>query len=148
VKTDISQALAGLDRLKKLALDGAVAGLQGVAGPAAERLRQDAPHGDVTGATRASYSAYVVAPGVDGGPAIRRGLAEAEARNPGYGQEYSAGAIGEDVVLVTTAFTSYFADLINRNAGEADQLSLDMINQSPTYTQAAADGIRRKLGGG
>lgn len=148
MRTDISQALAGLNRIPDLVRRAAIRALQEQAGPAAQRLREDAPHGDVTGATRASYSAYVVAREVDPSPAIRRGLAEAAARNPGYEQTYRGAPVGEDVVLVYTAFTSYFVDLVNRNAGEVDALTPDMIGISPGYTAAIADEIRDQLNQG
>lgn len=144
MSNDLRSVSAALAKLVTLVQQGAVEGLEPETGGIQNQLENTSAHGDETGATRASYSVYVVSPANDGSAEVAAGAAAAEAKNPGSGVIETAGEIGQNVLMVATGFTDYLT-YIEQRAGE-DNVSGTMPAQGARLTQAAARGIRRKLG--
>ncbi|HMQ30014.1 MAG TPA: hypothetical protein PKD53_04765 [Chloroflexaceae bacterium] len=144
---DIRSALAGLRRLPAEAQAGAIPALAGLAEDLTGELQATDVHGDVTGATRASYRAYVVHEADDGSNAAGEGAAAAEALNPGHGVVARTGSIGDDVILVASVFTDYAEHLATDEAGARDAVGPLITRVGEAAAREAAAGIRRRLGG-
>jgi hypothetical protein len=116
MSTDISDLLARLDAYEAYALAQAQRGAAAVAGEAEQAMQSTLAHGDVTGATRAGYRAYVVGPGQSGASELAGAVAAVEALNPGHSAT-SSGRLAGDVGVVMTCPTDYQADLEKQQAG-------------------------------
>ena len=136
------------------ALRGLAPAVQGAAGAAltaatarleAELQATDA-HGDVTGATRASYRVYVVSETDDGSTAAADGAAAAEALNPGRSVIVRQGEIGDDVVVVATGFTDYLDLIATESGGAKDAVTALLPAAGPSLAQTVAGAIARRLG--
>jgi hypothetical protein len=149
MKTVTRDAIRGLRELERRAVRGAETGLAAQSGPLITALRATDAHGDVTGATRAGYTAGVVGPTLDTlSPAVTTAAAEVEARNPGHSHIEGAGERGAaEVVVIATCPTDYQRYLSGNNAGARDALGPTMQREAGRLTAAAAAGIRRELGG-
>lgn len=143
---DIRSALAGLRRLPAEVQAGAIPALSGLAEDLQGELEATDVHGDVTGATRASYRAYVVHEADDGTNAAGGGAAAANALNPGHGVVARYGSIGDDVILVATVFTDYAEFLAADEAGARDAVGPLIARRGEAAAQEAAAGIKRRLG--
>jgi hypothetical protein len=146
VTTDPSSAIRALRRLKLDVQAAAAVALDPVAGQLQDQLQGTDAHGDVTGATRASYRVYVVSEVDDGSAAAADGAAAADAENPGSGIVVRQGSIGDDVLLVATGFTDYLEHITTEQGGAKDAISSLIPDAGTSITQAVAAGIRRRLG--
>lgn len=97
-------------------------------------------HGDITGATRASYRAYVVGPDIDESQAVSSALSAVGNLNPGAEavQDYTLPANTLGVII--TGFTSYLPDLQTDNAGRKGILAPTLFQWAPVLLQSAAEG--------
>lgn len=119
----------------------AVRGLVSAAPDAEATLRQTKAHGNVTGAARASYRAYVVGEGApDESATVSAALAAVNAKNPGAEalSDYTlpAGHLG----VVLTGFTDYLTDLQTDNAGQKAALKPTLDAFAGRFVEAAAEG--------
>lgn len=114
----------------------AAAGLRVAAFEAEELLRDTTAHGDVTGATRAGYTAAVITPQDDGSGALAAAVAAVEAENPGRSAT-ATGTLAGSVGMVLYSPTDYQADL------EASQKA----TLGPTLAAIADDLTRRAARG-
>lgn len=146
MKTDPSQALRALRGLPVAVAAAAEAALRARVDALTAQLQATDAHGDITGATRASYRVYVVSETDDGSNAAAEGLAAAEALNPGHGAIVRQGEIGDDVLVVATGFTDYLEILVTESGGAKDAVTSLLPGQGAALSQAAAAGIARRLG--
>jgi hypothetical protein len=140
----IAPLLKGLDKYLESAEDRARRGLQAAAHDVTTALKSTTAHGDVTGATRAGYVAYVVGPDLLSQAAALQALntsvAAVEARNPGESAT-APGSLGSDSLgMVLTSPTTYQQNLETDNAGQRAVLG-------PTLQAVAADLTRRAAEG-
>jgi len=134
---------AGLDRMKDVALHGALAGLQASAAGVTLDMRNTTAHGDVTGATRANYTAYAVGMGETGGDIAAHSISAVEALNPGHVATSTVAVDGLGVIV--TSFTDYQKELETENAGEKAVLGPTIAASGQRFTQGAARGSREAL---
>lgn len=136
----------GLDQFDHLAIEGAVEGLRVGAQDLQDDLRATGAYTNQTGATRAGTVAYVIGPGYDGSDLLEQAASEAEALNPGHSQATAAGDVPDDsIAVIATSATDYAKDVETAKAGERAFLGPGMLQHGQRLTQAAADGIRRRL---
>lgn len=147
MKTNVRGALKGLKQIRRLAVQGAEEGLQSQVGPTEGRLEATSRHGDATGATRAGYVAYVSGPTLDGSGAVAAAAGRANDKNPGRGLSESIGDAGDAVVFIATSATDYIDTVITVRGGKMDALTGAVVGREGALLQAAASGIKRKLGG-
>jgi len=119
-------------------------GLRAAAAEAQRDMQQTTAHGDVTGATRAGYVAYVVGGSLVDEAAATQALGQAiaavERLNPGESAT-SQGSIGADSWgVVLTCPTTYQQDLETDNAGLRAVLTPTFAAVAPDLTERAARG--------
>jgi hypothetical protein len=137
---DISDVIARLDALEeRWAAPRIVAGLGGVAQDAEASMEATTAHGDVTGATRAGYRAYVVTPDDSGLAVIGGALAAVESRNPGHGA-LGGGTLAGQYGVVYTCPTDYQEKLETENAGQRAVLGPTLLQYADEATRRAAEG--------
>jgi len=141
-----TELIAGLKRAVNVALDGARDGLKGAAAGVTLDMRQTRAHGDVTSATRANYTAYVVGRGADGSTELGRAVASVQTLNPGHVATGSITINGELGVIITSA-TDYQEKLEVENAGAKAVLGPTTAASGTRFTRAAASGSKRAWGG-
>jgi len=147
MRTNISSALKGLKRLQRLAVEGAEEGLAGAVKGVEDRMKATSVHGDDTGATRAAYVAYVSGPTLDGSGVVEQAAGRANDLNPGRGLAEPIGTAGGDIVVIATAATDYEHILVSVRGGKMDAITPAIVGEQGALLEAAAAGIRRKLGG-
>jgi hypothetical protein len=143
---DLTPLLQGLERMKARALDGALAGLKGAAAGVTLDMRSDPAHGDVTGATHANYTAFAVGRGADGSAEMAHAVAAVAALNPGHVATNSV-TINAELGVIVTSVTDYQEKLETENAGQKAVLTPTIAASGTRFTQAAASGSKRALGG-
>jgi hypothetical protein len=141
---DVSDALRGLEAFVELQEAKIRRGLRAAAADAQSAMQQTSAHGDVTGATRAGYRAYVVGGSlVDQAvalQAINSAVAAVEAKNPGHSAT-SDDTIGADSWgVVLTCPTDYQEKLETENAGEKAVLAPTFAAFQDEFTARAAEG--------
>lgn len=144
MSTDLSEVLRGLDGFVEHQEAQIRRGLRAAASDATAAMCQTTAHGDVTGATRAGYTAFVVGPAlVDQAgalQAINAAVRAIEDKNPGRSAT-STGQIGaESFGVVFTCPTDYQQDLEERNAGEKAVLTPTFAAYVDELTARAAEG--------
>jgi hypothetical protein len=142
--TDISGALKGLDAFVARQEAKISRGLRAAASDAQSAMQQTSAHGDVTGATRAGYRAYVVGGSLGDQAAalqaISSAIAVVEAKNPGHSAT-AEGHIGADSWgVVLTCPTDYQRELETENAGEKAVLAPTFAAYVDELTARAAEG--------
>lgn len=147
MRTDASQAIRALRALRaQVIVPAATSALASAAPDLEDQLRATDAHGDITGATRASYRVYVVTPEDDGSAAAGDGRAAAEGLNPGHGTIVRHDGLGDDVGLVATGFTDYLDDLATQNGGAKDAVTPLVPGAGARLTADIARSVRRRLG--
>jgi hypothetical protein len=141
----IADLIDGLTRFQGRALDGAAAGLDEGAGRVTGDMRQTSAHGDVTGATRASYNARRVGRGETGAAQHAASVAAVEGHNPGHVGSESI-AITTDLGVIVDSATDYQDQLETQQAGEKAVLGPTIAAAGSGLTAAAAAGSRKALG--
>ena len=140
---DLKPLLDGLDRLKRVSLQGHLDGLKGAAAGVTLDMRQSPAHGDVTGASHANYAAYAVGLGETGTTEFNRAVRAVETLNPGHSARSSVAVKGIGVVI--TSATDYQDKLETENAGQKAVLTPTVQASGTRFTQAAASGSKRAL---
>ncbi len=155
-RLDIDDAamLAGLTRLLSRAREAVSSGLNKEAPNVQADLQSTDAHGDQSGATRASYTAYAIGPDDTGSAESANGYAaavEALERFTGHAgkplREDSGIVLGEgEHGMVLTSYTDYQDKLETQNAGEKATLGPILTHSAQGITAAVAAESRRKLG--
>lgn len=147
MRTDASTAIRALRALREqVVVPAASSALAGSAPDLEQALAATNAHGDVTGATRASYRVYVVTPEDDGSGAASDGRAAAEAKNPGRGTVVRHDGLGDDVGLVATGFTDYLEEIVVESGGAKDAVTPLVPRYGTALTGEIAAALRRRLG--
>lgn len=140
MSVDISELLEGLDAYEAWAMQRAARGLAAVAEEAEQAMHATLAHGDVTGATRAGYRAYVVSPEQSGAGEIAAAVADVEAKNPGHSAT-SPGRLSEGSLgVIFTCPTDYQQDLEEEEAGKKAVLGPTWDTYRDECTARAARG--------
>lgn len=150
---DDSTMLEGLTRLLSRAREAVSEGLH-VAAPRVEGdLQATDAHGDQSGATRASYTAYVIGPNDTGSAEAANGYAAAVGALEGF-TGHSGKPLSEDSGIelqegehgiLLTSFTDYQDKLETSNAGERATLGPILTHSANEITSTVAAASRRKL---
>jgi hypothetical protein len=141
----IHDLIRGLDRMRDVALDGAAQGLDPEADRITGEMQQSPAHGDVTGATHASYNARRVGRGATGAAAHAAAVAAVEGLNPGHAA--SAGVTVAGIGVIIDSATDYQERLETENAGDKAVLGPTIGAEGLSLTAAAAAGSKKALGG-
>lgn len=144
---DDTGLFAGLTGLLQHIDQGADVGLSAGAAVMQDDMQATTAHGDQSGATRASYTAYVIGPDQDGSAEASAGYSAAAAALTGFTghegkplREDSGITLGEgERGIILTAFTDYQDKLEIDNAGEKATIG-------PTL-QADAEGVTALVAG-
>lgn len=140
MSVDLREVLARLDAYEAWATQRAARGLAGGAAEAEAAMQATQAHGDVTGATRVGYRAYVVGPGQDGAAELAGAVADVEAKNPGHSAT-STGRLGEgNLGVIITCPTDYQYELEVENAGQRAVLGPTLDAYHGELTARAARG--------
>ena len=143
---DFDAILKRLTELEHLVPEGAVEGLRLGAQDLQDDLQATGAYHNQTGATRAGTVAYVVGGGYSGVDRLHAAAGEVEALNPGHSQATPAGDVPDDTIsVIATSATAYAKDVETARAGERAFLGPGMLQHGQRLTQAAVEGIRRKL---
>lgn len=151
---DDRDLLARLDELMRRIPQGAEDGLAAFAPSAQAQLQATTAHGDVTGATRASYRVFLVGGVHTGAAEAASGYEAAKAQIEAYPKRAGGEALSQavDVALgpderglIYTAYTDYQDKLETENAGQKATLGPTLQATAQDATRAAADGIRRRM---
>lgn len=139
-----SALLAALDALPAHMAAQAEKGLEKQSAIAEAEMQATNAHGDVTGATRASYRAFVIGGTHTGSAEAASGYSAAQAANPAGALSQSSGVSlgpeGRGVIL--TSFTDYQDKLETENAGQKAVLGPTLQQNAQAFTQAvAAEGL-------
>lgn len=140
--------LAHLDQLIEQRIPAQVdRGLAKQASIAEAEMHATTAHGDITGATRASYRAFVIGGPHTGSAEAASGYAAAEAAISGHANPHGGHALSDDsgVTLgaddrgvLMTSFTDYIDRLVIDNAGQRDALTPTLQRNAQLFTQAVA----------
>jgi hypothetical protein len=136
---DLTEVLARLDAYESFVVARVTAGLGAAAVEAESAMQGTLAHGDVTGATRAGYRAYVVGPGHTGATELSNAAASVEALNPGHSAT-AQGTLGGDVGVVFTCPTDYQRLLETEGAGLRAVLGPTLDTFRDALTARAAKG--------
>ena len=140
MSVDLTEVLASLDAYEAWAIERAMRGLQAVTDEAEAAMQGTLAHGDITGATRAGYRAYVVGPGQSGAAELASAVAAVEAKNPGHsatgGGQLGQGSLG----VIFTCPTDYQQDLETEHAGQKAVLGPTLDAYRDELTARAARG--------
>lgn len=142
---DLNLLRQRLEQLRDIGPRGALEGLQQKAAEITEVMQQTHAHGDITGATRASYFAAAVGLGQDSAAAASASRAAVELLNPGHSGAGSAQI--EGVGMVISSGTDYQPDLETEDAGAKAVLAPTLQAQYQSNTASAAAGSKARLGG-
>lgn len=140
---DASQLIAGLAALKENIELGAAHGADDIAPLITDALKDSKAHGDVTGATRASYVAYRVGLGKNGQEALDS-LDAVGALNPGH-SAHDTVTINGLIGIILMSGTDYQYKLETERAGEKAVLTPTFQAYYLAITEAIANGIRDNL---
>lgn len=130
----------GLRHVANHMLAGATAGLDAEAATLEEAMHATTAHGDITGATRAGYSARRVGLGADGAAAHAASVAAVEAHNPGASATAPVAIDGLGVIVDCP--TTYQEKLETEQAGRKAVLGPTLSAARLNLTAAAAAGVR------
>lgn len=144
---DDSQIKAGLERFLAAQLAGIEQGLEQAASVAQSAMQTSPAHGDQSGATHASYTAYVIGGTHDGSAEAAAGYAAAAGALSGF-TGHAGNPVKEDsgVTLqpdergvILTSFTDYQDKL---EQSEKAVLTPTLAQYHEFFTRSAADGAK------
>lgn len=118
----------------------AAQGMASVARDVQVDMQATRQHGDITGATRASYRAYVVGPGSDESAAVAAAIDAVANLNPGAEALRDYALPDNTLGVIMTGFTDYLADLQKDNAGQKGILAPTLQFWVPELLRGAAEG--------
>jgi hypothetical protein len=139
MSTDLSDVMARLDAYEAFVVAQVTRGASAGASEAEAAMHSTLAHGDVTGATRAGYRAYVVGPGQSGASAIAAAVEAVESKNPGRSAT-SSGQLNGDVGVIFTCPTDYQRNLEEEGAGKRAVLGPTLDAFRDALTARAAKG--------
>lgn len=151
---DDTQLYVRLNALLELIPEACAAGLQAEAGAAQTDMQDTSAHGDITGATRASYRAFVIGGPHTGAQEAESGLeaaiaaiASAVTDHGGRPASMDSGIVlgDDDRGVLLTSYTDYQDKLETEHAGQKAVLAPTLQAHATAFTKAAADGSRAKL---
>jgi len=140
INFDVSDLLAGLDRYEEDSKIKIVRGAKDVCRLATDDMRATDAHGDITGATRASYVAFPVGLGADGHEALDS-LDAVGALNPGH-SAHDHESISEKFAVIFMSGTDYQYKLETENGGKKAVLTPTFLAYYLAVMEAIANEMR------
>jgi len=144
IKNDFTDLFAHLDVMKENAYAGIDHALDDVAPLVKADMQSTTAHGDVTGATRAGYTAYRIGHGRDGSSESAESLDAVGFLNPGHSAPGNVTLHGQ-VGLVLMSGTDYQVKLETENGGQKAVLGPTLQAWYLLITQLAAQGAKDNL---
>lgn len=155
IDTDLTGVFAGLENYIERVYEGAENGLADVGVYAQSLLEETIRHGDITGATRASYRVFLIGGSHNGSSEASSGYADAQAAISAYLARGFSGhggqALSQDAGisltpqqrgLLYTAYTDYQQKLETENGAQKATLLPTLLETMQLNTEAAANGIK------
>lgn len=156
--TDIDETLAGIDAFIALVYQGAENGLADASAYAQSLLESTIRHGDITGATRASYRVFLIGGSHNGASESTSGYADAAAAISAYTgrgfQGHGGNALSQDSGieltpqqrgLLYTSYTDYQNKLETENGAQKATLLPTLLETMLHNTEDASNGIKAIL---
>ena len=156
--TDLTDVLRGIDTLIELVYEGAENGLADASAYSQALLTDTIRHGDITGATRASYRVFLIGGSHNGSAESASGFADATAAISAYQARGFSGHGGQALSqdsgltltpqqrgLLYTSYTDYQDKLETENGAQKATLGPTLIETMTLNTEAAANGIKAAL---
>lgn len=140
MKLDLASLIARLDAYEAFVTEQAMRGLDAVTTEAEETMRGTTAHGDITGATRAGYRAYVVGQGRNGSSELLGAAAIVDALNPGHSAVGGVQLGRESLGVIFTCPTDYQWKLETERAGAKAVLGPTLDSYRDELTARAARG--------
>lgn len=140
------ELIAGLERMRRVGLQGFAAGLDVECSLLQDELRQTTAHGDQTGATRAAYGVWRVGLGKTGSAELSASIAAGESLNPGQTGTSTVSIQGELGVVFSDPMI-YGPDRETARAGEKATIGPIVASSGSGLTQAGAAGMKQALNG-
>ncbi len=151
ITIDDTGLMQGIDALLLHIPAQAEKGLAKQAATAQREMEDTSAHGDITGATRASYRAFVIGGSHDGGAEAAAGYAAAQAAIAAHANPHGGQALSQDSGIVLsqdergvliTSYTNYQDRLEIDNAGQKAVLGPTLQANAQAFTAAvAAEGL-------
>lgn len=148
ITIDDTNLIAGLDRLLATIAERTERGLAKQASVAQGEMQATSAHGDITGATRDSYRAFVVGGTQTGASESASGYAAAQAAIAGAIVSHGGHALSQDSGVsltqdqrgvLLTSYTDYQDKLETENAGQKAVLAPTLQQNASLFTKAVAD---------
>ena len=144
---DLYDGLARLMQAHSAAIDE---GLQDGADLVEADLKATRAHGDQSGATRASYRAFVIGNGKNGSAEAASGFAAAQSALSGFGghagralsQASSVRLAPHERGILATAYTDYQDKLETENGGAKATLGPTVLGEAQTVTALVARALK------
>lgn len=156
--TDLTDVFNKLDSLVSRVYRGVENGLGNASAYPQSLLEATIRHGDITGATRASYRVFVIGGTFNGSAEANSGYADAQAAIAAYAargfQGHGGQALSQDAGitltpqqrgLLYTAYTDYQDKLETENGAQKATLLPTLIETMQHNTEDAANGIKALL---
>jgi hypothetical protein len=148
-----SSLIAGLDKMLERIFGGVEDGLQFGAAVAEADMQTTNAHGDMSGATRASYRAFIIGGKFTGSAESASGYADAVSALTGFtGHEGKPLSEDSGVVLgadergvLLTSYTDYQKALETERGGQKAVLGPVLQQNAQQMTEFAADGAKHRL---
>lgn len=134
----------GIDRVHDRTLQGFRTGFKEASRLATLEMRGTTRHGDQTGATRASYVAFVVGQFDSGRREAQSSYAEVESRNPGRAGRSSITII-EPLAIVFMSGTDYQRELETQGSGRSAVIGPVVQRYASIAMRLGAEGAKRAL---
>lgn len=154
-ETDLTNVLQGIETLIELVYEGAENGLVNASAYAQSLLESTIRHGDITGATRASYRVFLIGGSHTGSSESTSGYADAQAAIASFTsrgmQGHGGQALSQDAGisltpqqrgLLYTSYTDYQMKLETENGAQKATLGPTLIETMQLNTEDAANGIK------
>lgn len=155
IETDISEALLGIDSLLRIIYQGAENGLANAAAYNQSLLESTIRHGDITGATRASYRVFLIGGSHTGSSEASSGYADAQAAIAAHAARGFLGHGGQALSqdsgvsltvqqrgLLYTSYTDYQDKLETENGAQKATLLPTLLETMEKNTEDASNGIK------
>jgi hypothetical protein len=153
ITIDNSGLIAGLDRMIERIFSGVEDGLQFGAAVAEEALQTTIAHGDMSGATRSSYRAFIIGGAFTGSAESASGYSDASQALANFtGHEGKPLSQDSGVQLtpnqrgvLLTSYTDYQTALETERGGQRATLGPTLQATADQMTEFAADGTKHRL---
>ena len=153
ITVDDKNLIAGLDKMIARIFTGVENGLDDASTIAQDVMQHTDAHGDMSGATRASYRAFTIGGNRTGSAESASGYQAASSALSGFTghsgkpQSTDSGVVlgADERGILLTSYTDYQDKLEQNNAGQKATIGPTLQATAQQMTRMAADGSKREL---